>query len=75
MKVVSVMTTESRGGAEFAAVEMLDVLRARGHETVMLTNQPAIARDTRVDVADQHRPKAIGAQLASARDPRAEAGL
>lgn len=50
MKIVSVMTTESRGGAEFAAVEMLDALRARGHETVMLSDQPAIARETGVEV-------------------------
>lgn len=52
MKVVSVMTTSSRGGAEFAAVEMLDALVDRGHETVMLTDQPLIGRDTRVQVRD-----------------------
>ena len=34
MKIVSVMTTDSSGGAEFAAVEMLEALRQRGHETV-----------------------------------------
>ena len=50
MKIVSVMTTSARGGAEFAAVEMLDALRARGHETVMLSDQPHIARDTGVPV-------------------------
>ncbi|HWJ30835.1 MAG TPA: glycosyltransferase family 4 protein [Gaiellaceae bacterium] len=53
MKVVSVMTTESpAGGAEFAAVEMLDALIDRGHETVMLTNQPGLGRDRRVRVVD-----------------------
>jgi glycosyltransferase involved in cell wall biosynthesis len=50
MKVVSVMTTHSSGGAEFAAVEMLDALRARGHETVMVTDVPGMARDTQVRV-------------------------
>ena len=30
MKIVTVMTTDSRGGAEFAAVEMLEALRATG---------------------------------------------
>jgi glycosyltransferase involved in cell wall biosynthesis len=59
MKVVSVMTTASRGGAEFAAVEMLDALVDRGHETVMLTDQPLIGRETRVQV----RPLQIGAKL------------
>ncbi|MCW3063385.1 MAG: hypothetical protein JWN32_557 [Solirubrobacterales bacterium] len=59
MKIVSVMTTGSRGGAEFAAVEMLDALIDRGHEAVMLTDQPGIARDTRVVV----RPIDIGPKL------------
>ena len=58
MKIVSVMTTSSRGGAEFAAVEMLDALIDRGHEAVMLTDQPQIGRDTRVRV----RPLEIGAK-------------
>jgi glycosyltransferase involved in cell wall biosynthesis len=51
MKIVSVMTTDSSGGAEFAAVEMLDALRQRGHETVMLSDMPGIGRDTGVPVA------------------------
>ena len=61
MKIVSVMTTDSRGGAEFAAVEMLDALRARGHHTVMISDQPGIARDTGIDV----RPIDIGPKLSS----------
>ena len=61
MKIVSVMTTESRGGAEFAAVEMLDELRERGHQTVMLSDQPGLARDTGIDV----RPIDIGPKLSS----------
>ncbi len=52
MKIVSVMTTHSSGGAEFAAVEMLDALRARGHETVILTDMPGIGRDTQVRVRE-----------------------
>jgi glycosyltransferase involved in cell wall biosynthesis len=59
VKIVSVMTTDSSGGAEFAAVEMLEALRRRGHETVMLTDQPGIGRDTGIDV----RPIAIGPKL------------
>ncbi len=61
MKIVTVMTTDSRGGAEFAAVDMLDALRARGHQTVMLTDQPEIARETAVEV----RPIDIGPKLSS----------
>ena len=51
MKIVSVMTTDSSGGAEFAALEMLEALRQRGHETVMVTDMPGIGRDTEVQVA------------------------
>ena len=42
MKALSVMTSEAQGGAEFAAVDMLEALGARGHEVVMLTNQPGL---------------------------------
>jgi glycosyltransferase involved in cell wall biosynthesis len=61
VKIVSVMTTDSSGGAEFAAVEMLEALRQRGHETVMLADMPAIARDTEVEV----RPVALGPKLST----------
>jgi glycosyltransferase involved in cell wall biosynthesis len=61
VKIVSVMTTDSSGGAEFAAVEMLEALRQRGHETVMLTDVPMIARDTQVQV----RPISIGPKLST----------
>ncbi len=61
MKIVSVMTTDSSGGAEFAAVEMLEALRQRGHETVMLTDMPGMARDTEVQV----RPVALGPKLST----------
>ncbi len=39
MKIVSVMTSAAHGGAEYAAVDMLDALHERGHETLLLTNQ------------------------------------
>ena len=59
MKIVSVMTTTSAGGAEFAAVEMLDALAARGHDVVLLSDMPEIGRDTAVAVA----PLQIGPKL------------
>jgi glycosyltransferase involved in cell wall biosynthesis len=61
MKIVSVMTTDSSGGAEFAAVEMLEALRQRGHDTVMLTDVSTIARDTQVQVS----PIALGPKLST----------
>ncbi len=61
MKIVSVMTTEAAGGAEFAAVEMLDALAARGHDVVMLSDQPEIGRQTRVLV----HPIEIGPKLST----------
>ncbi len=59
MKIVSVMTTDSSGGAEFAALEMLEALRQRGNETVMLTDMPGIGRDTGVRI----EPIDIGPKL------------
>jgi glycosyltransferase involved in cell wall biosynthesis len=59
MKIVSVMTSDSSGGAEFAALEMLEALRERGHDTVMLTDMPRIGRDTGVRIA----PVALGPKL------------
>lgn len=55
------MTSDSSGGAEFAAVEMLEALRRRGHETVMLTDMPALARDTEVQVS----PVSLGPKLST----------
>jgi glycosyltransferase involved in cell wall biosynthesis len=49
LKIVSVMTGAAPGGAEFAAVELLEALISRGHEAVMLSDWPEIARDTRVE--------------------------
>lgn len=42
MKILTVLTSDAKGGAEFAAVAMLEALRARGHETLVLAN-PAVA--------------------------------
>jgi glycosyltransferase involved in cell wall biosynthesis len=50
LKIVTVMTTTADGGAEFAAMEMLWALEQRGHDTVMVTDRPSIARDTGVRV-------------------------
>ena len=50
MKVVSVMTSDGAGGGEFAAVNMLDALSRRGHETVLLTNQAQVAAGREVGV-------------------------
>jgi glycosyltransferase involved in cell wall biosynthesis len=61
MKILSIMTTDSSGGAEFAAVEMLEALRQRGNQTVMLTDVSPIGRDTEVEV----RPIALGPKLST----------
>jgi glycosyltransferase involved in cell wall biosynthesis len=61
MKIVSVMTTDSSGGAEFAAGEMLEALRQRGHETVILSDMPGIDRDTQVTLV----PIDIGPKLST----------
>jgi len=59
MKVVSVLTSSAHGGAEFAAVWLLDALAERGHETVLLTNLPELCSGTRVIA----RPIEIGPKL------------
>lgn len=61
MKIVSVMTGAARGGAEFAAVELLDALVERGHEAVMLSDWAGIARDTRVEA----KPLELGPKLSA----------
>jgi glycosyltransferase involved in cell wall biosynthesis len=61
MKIISVMTTDSSGGAEFAALEMLAALRDRGHETVMLSDMEGIGRDTGVTVL----PISLGPKLST----------
>lgn len=59
MRIVSVMTGAAPGGAEFAAVELLDALIERGHEAVMLSDSAEIGRTTRVEV----RPLELGPKL------------
>jgi glycosyltransferase involved in cell wall biosynthesis len=60
-RVVSVQTTNERGGAEYANVDLLDALAARGHDVVLLTNFPDLAAGTRVRV----REVDLGPKLAS----------
>ena len=70
MRIVSVMTSGTRGGAEYAAVRLLDALAARGHEAVLLTSHPDTAEGTRV--AARHvdlGPKLGVAHLAAAGAP------
>ena len=66
MKIVSIMTGASRGGAEFAAIELLDALVGRGNEAVMLSDWAGIARDTRVEA----RRLELGPKLSSRSWPR-----
>ena len=60
------MSGAAPGGAEFAAVELLDALVARGHEVVMLSDSPSIGRDTRVVV----HPLDLGPKLSARTWPR-----
>jgi glycosyltransferase involved in cell wall biosynthesis len=61
MRIVTVMTTSADGGAEFAAIEMLDALAERGHDVLMLSDRPDIGRDSRVVV----HPLQIGPKLST----------
>jgi glycosyltransferase involved in cell wall biosynthesis len=70
VKIVSVMTGAAPGGAEFAAVELLDALIERGHEAVMLSDWQGIDRGTRVEVL----PLELGPKLSSRSWPRLVAG-
>jgi glycosyltransferase involved in cell wall biosynthesis len=51
-RIVSIQTTNERGGAEYANVDLLDALAARGHDVLLLTNVPDIATGTRVAVRE-----------------------
>ena len=66
MKIVSVMTSATRGGAEYAAVRLLDAVAARGHEAVLLTSHPDTAAGTRVAA----RHVELGPKLGSRTWPR-----
>jgi len=49
-RIVSIQTTSERGGAEYANVDLLEALRQRGHEVLLVTNVPDIAAKTGVPV-------------------------
>ncbi len=42
-RIVSIQTTNERGGAEYANVDLLAALRSRGQDVVLLTNFPDLA--------------------------------
>jgi glycosyltransferase involved in cell wall biosynthesis len=48
LHVVSAMTSETKGGAEYATVGMLDALARRGTDTTLLTNLPELAEGSQV---------------------------
>jgi glycosyltransferase involved in cell wall biosynthesis len=56
------MTGAAPGGAEFAAVELLDALAARGHQVTMLSDREEIGRDSRITV----HPLDLGPKLSGA---------
>jgi len=58
-RIVSIQTTGARGGAEYANVDLLDALAARGHEVLLVTNLPDLADGTRVPVL----PISLGPKL------------
>jgi glycosyltransferase involved in cell wall biosynthesis len=49
-RIVSIQTTNERGGAEYANVDLLEALRQRGHDVLLITNVPDIAAKTQVPV-------------------------
>ncbi len=51
-RLVSIQTTNERGGAEYANVDLLAALAARGHSVVLLTNVPDIASGTDVPAVE-----------------------
>lgn len=51
LHVVSVLTTHANGGAEFAAVDMLDALARHGARVHLLTNRPQLVRGTHVEAS------------------------
>ena len=49
LHVVSVLTTHAAGGAEYAAVDMLDALAGRGARVRLLTNRVSLVEGTNVE--------------------------
>jgi glycosyltransferase involved in cell wall biosynthesis len=64
--IVSIQTTTERGGAEYANVDLLAALAARGHHVLLLTNLPDLAADTGVPV----REVELGPKLSRSTFPR-----
>ncbi len=62
MRVVSVQTSSERGGGEYANVDLLAALAARGHDVKLVTNLPELADGTAVPV----RPIDLGPKLGRA---------
>lgn len=69
--IVSVMTTHSHGGAEYANVDLLDALVGRGWRATLLTNMPELADGTRVTA----RPIDLGPKLRRREVARVAAGF
>jgi glycosyltransferase involved in cell wall biosynthesis len=65
-RVVSVQTSSERGGAEYANVDLLVALAERGWDVTLVTNQPELARGTRLPV----RTIDLGPKLRRANWPR-----
>ncbi len=59
-RIVSIQTTDERGGAEYANIDLLHALHERGHDVVLLTDMPDLAAGTGVPV----RAIDIGPKLA-----------
>jgi glycosyltransferase involved in cell wall biosynthesis len=60
-RIVSLETSTERGGAEYANVDLLQALAARGHEVVLITNLPELASGTQLTV----RKVELGPKLSS----------
>jgi glycosyltransferase involved in cell wall biosynthesis len=71
LEIVSVLTSREKGGAEYAAVGMLALLKERGHGVRLLTDLPAIADGRPVPV----REIDIGPKLARATALRVTVGF
>jgi glycosyltransferase involved in cell wall biosynthesis len=70
-RIVSVMTTASRGGAEYANVDLLTRLAQRGWQTTLLTNLPDLVDGTPVEAREIN----LGPKLTRRDAPRVLAGF
>jgi glycosyltransferase involved in cell wall biosynthesis/2-polyprenyl-3-methyl-5-hydroxy-6-metoxy-1,4-benzoquinol methylase len=60
LRIVSVQTSGEQGGAEYANVEVLSGLQARGLDVTLLSNQPGLAAGTEVPVVEIELGPKIG---------------